>query len=122
MDFKDFALKNDTYLYFWIVYFKPILNYNNTYEDFIRVNEKWADFSEYRNTIKKNKSSITYEKNTSFTGFKLFSYLDSIFKKIFLKKTMRRYEKLGKPFGVIISNDLLKFHDKDIRKKVSERI
>jgi hypothetical protein len=47
-------------LYFWTVYFKPILDYNNTYSNFIKSNEKWADFSEYENIIEENKKYIKY--------------------------------------------------------------
>jgi hypothetical protein len=37
---------------------KPILNYNNTYEEFLKVNSKWADFGEYKDTIKENEKFI----------------------------------------------------------------
>ncbi|MDR0771971.1 MAG: hypothetical protein LBF15_02760 [Candidatus Peribacteria bacterium] len=49
-------------MYFWIVYLKPILDYNNTYEDFLKVNSKWADFSEYEDIIEENKKFIKFKK------------------------------------------------------------
>jgi hypothetical protein len=61
MDFSNFAVENDIYLYFWIVYLKPILNYDNTYENFLRANNSWANFDEYLDIIETNKSYTKYE-------------------------------------------------------------
>jgi hypothetical protein len=44
--------------------------------------------------------------------------MEKILKKVFLKKTLKTYEKIGKPFGVIINDDLLKFHNGDVREKI----
>jgi hypothetical protein len=41
---------------------------------------------------------------------------------IFERKTLRQYEKLGKPEWVIITDDMLKFHDKDRRKEIRDAI
>jgi hypothetical protein len=65
MDFYKFALKNDIYLYFWIVYMKPILDYNNTYQKFLDENSSWADLFEYKDIIENNKNYIYYSKNLS---------------------------------------------------------
>ncbi|MDD4151132.1 MAG: hypothetical protein PHR68_00800, partial [Candidatus Gracilibacteria bacterium] len=48
----------------------------------------------------------------------ILDIIEKIFKKIFLTRTLKTYEKLKKPFGVIINDNMLKFHDKDIRKKL----
>lgn len=118
MDFSNWKIENDIYLYFWIVYLKPILNYNNTYENFIDINSKWADFNEYNNYFEKNKEYIKYEKNTNdFNYLKIF---DDLLKKIFLTKTLNNFEKIWKPYGVIINDDLLKFHNNDIRRKIKK--
>lgn len=62
LDFRNWKLENDIYLYFWIIYFKPILDYNNTYDLFIKSNTSWADFSEYKSIIKNNIKYIKYKK------------------------------------------------------------
>lgn len=61
MNFKNWKIQDDIYLYFWIVYLKPILNYDNTYEHFLQINSTWADFSLYQDIIKYNKTFITYK-------------------------------------------------------------
>ncbi|MDR2411490.1 MAG: hypothetical protein LBD88_02710 [Candidatus Peribacteria bacterium] len=43
---------------------KPILNYNNTYEEFLKMNSSWADFSEYEDIIKENKRFIKFTKTS----------------------------------------------------------
>ena len=60
MDFSNFKLENDIYLYFWIIYFKPILDFDNTYELFLEKNNNWADFSEYKNILEKNRKLVKY--------------------------------------------------------------
>lgn len=121
MDFSNFKVKNDIYLYFWIIYFKPILSIDNTYENFIKVNEKWADFEEYRKQIEKNKSFIKYEKKYSNENI-ITKKIDLFLRNIFIKKTIKSYEKLWKPYGIIINNNMLKFHDNDIRKKIKKEL
>jgi hypothetical protein len=48
--------------------------------------------------------------------------LNNFLKRIFLPKTIKHYEKLWKPFWVIINDNLLKFHDGDIREKVKNEL
>ncbi len=130
MDFWSFAIKDDVYLYFWIVYFKPILDYDNTYKKFLKVNSSWADFGKYKDILEENKKSIKYKKKTKKKKNNIFKKmlkktLDLInysLKKIFLPKTLKTYEKIWKPFWVIINDDLLKFHNWDIRKKLKKTL
>jgi Fe-S cluster biosynthesis and repair protein YggX len=48
--------------------------------------------------------------------------LNTLFKKIFLPKTLKHYEKIWKPYGIIINENLLKFHNNDIRKKIRKKL
>jgi hypothetical protein len=124
LDFWKFKIHNDVYLYYWILYFKPILDINNTYWDFINANKSWANFSKYPEIIQENKKYIQYSNTTSERNFfsKLWDSLDNILKKIFLPKTLKHYESIWKPYGIIINNNMLKFHNGDIRRKISEDI
>lgn len=118
LNFDNWKIWNDIYLYFWIAYLKPILNYNNTYDFFIKENEAWANFSNYKDLLKYNKGFIKFKKeNKRKTGFIIW-ILNKIFKFLFLPKTFKHYEKIWKPYWIIINDNLLKFHNNDIRKKV----
>jgi len=130
LNFWEFALKNDIYLYFWIVYFKPILNNDFTYELFIKKNEDWADFWEYISPLSispQGREETTFYYTPFSPGGKgwdrgLIWNLNFILKKLFLSKTLRHFNKLWKPFWVIINNNMLKFHDRDIRKRIREKL
>lgn len=134
LNFWAFAIENDIYLYFWIVYFKPLYDHWGIYNRFLQENSKWADFSKYTDIIIENKKYIVYnskskvkEENLPFpkkvpTGGWIIKSIDSLLKHIFLPKTKKSFQKLWKPFGVIISDNMLKFHDNDIRKQVWDTI
>lgn len=122
MDFSSFKIDDDVYLYFWIVYFKPIADYSNTYEKFLEKNNSWANFDDYKKIIEENKKFIKYKRKAWFNNFFLTWLFDKLFKKIFLKRTLNHFEKIWKPYGVIISDDLLKFHNWDVRKEISEKL
>lgn len=138
LDFSLWKLENDIYLYFWILYFKPILNYNNTYETFLEKNN-WADFSDYENIIKENKKYIKitspqpshlkereqkqYVASFFHKGKRIQVWgLNSLLKKIFLPKTLKHYNSIWKPYWIIINNNMLKFHNWDIRQKIKEEL
>ncbi|MDQ7009288.1 MAG: hypothetical protein Q9M94_03285 [Candidatus Gracilibacteria bacterium] len=122
LDFSKFALEKDPYLYFWILYFKPILDYHNTYNLFIEKNNSWADLGEYKNILENNKNYIKYEKTPLFTreGSGV-GFINNFLKKIFLPKTLNSYNKIAKPYGIIINDNMLKFHNGDVRKEVAEK-
>ena len=122
MDFSSFKIDDDVYLYFWIVYFKPIADYSNTYEKFLEKNNSWENFDDYKEIIEENKKFIKYKRKAWFNNFFLTWLFDKLFKKIFLKRTLNHFEKIWKPYGVIISDDLLKFHNWDVRKEISEKL
>ncbi len=139
LDFSKWKIDNDIYLYFWIIYFKPILNYDNTYELFIKKNSNWANFSEYENIIKENKKYIKYrniiikstkdiKKWSVFFNYKekflnkVLKLINYLFKMIFLQKTLKHYNSIWKPYWVIINNNLLKFHNWDIRENIKKEL
>lgn len=48
--------------------------------------------------------------------FSFLSLFEHLIKKFWLPRTLKTYERLGKPWGVFISDTMLKFHDNDQRK------
>ncbi len=125
LDFSDIALKNDIYLYFWIAYMKPVINRDETYERFLEANMSWCDFDDYSDILKQAESHLLIQERgiqLPPVFSKLWDRVESSLKKIFLPRTQKSYADLGKPFWVIISDDMLKFHDEDRRKEVREKI
>lgn len=124
MSFKNWKIENDVYLYFWIIYMKPILDYDNTYEKFLELNNEWLNIDDYKDMINENKKFIQYKKNTKILIIldKLITILDKIVKKLLLPKTLNHFKKIWKPYWVIINDDLLKFHNNDIRQEIKKEI
>lgn len=48
--------------------------------------------------------------------------IERAFKALFLPKTLREYERLGKPWGIVISDEFLKFHPEDRRIEIRDRV
>lgn len=121
MNFKDFALENDIYLYFRIIYLKPILDFNNTFNAFL-ASQTWSDFSGYKNIIEENKKFIKFLWFSFWDNSKILDFVDNILEKIFLPKTIKSFELLWKPYGIIINKNMLKFHNCDKRKQIKKEL
>lgn len=120
MNFERFALKNDIYLYFWILSMKPILNNDRCYQKFIEANKSWADYMQFNNSFSKHQRNILYTWKTSWENSKVLNMAEKILKKIFLPRTLNSFAKLWYPYWVIISDNMLKFHDQDRRKQIKK--
>lgn len=118
LDFQKIALKDDIYLYYWIYFLKPILDYDATYDRFLSENS-WVKIPESQ-----KQENLDYRKfvGKSLKISWLHSFLSCIIQFFGEKKTTRQWKKMGKPQGVIISSDMLKFHDKDQRENVKKAI
>lgn len=119
MNFNNFTLENDVYLYFRIVYLKPILDYDDTFKNFIN-SQSWAGFSEYKELIEKNKSFIKFSWKSFWDKCKILDLIDNLLQKIFLSKTLKHYENLWKPYWIVINKNMLKFHDNDRRIQIKK--
>lgn len=111
-NFDNIAIKNDVYLRYWIENLKPILNRSHTFERFQSLNLE-------------NSISAPHSRPLSLwerAGVKFWNLIESICKALFLWKTKKSFQKLWKPYGVIITDDILKFHNKDRRKEISSSI
>jgi predicted nucleotidyltransferase len=114
MNFASIRLEpNDPYLDRWIYTLIPIVNKNHTYEHFMEAN--WV---EPTNTFMHSSWQLFWHKLGNIFWF--FTLLENLTKKLWLPKTLKTYEKLGKPWWVVISDTMLKFHDQDVRREYSD--
>lgn len=51
-----------------------------------------------------------------------FIFLEKFFRFIFLSRTLKKYEHLTDKKGTVISDQFLKFHDKDVREEIAKSI
>ncbi len=122
LNFSSFALKDDIYLYFRILYFKPILDFDNTYQSFLDKNSSWSDFSEYKNIINNHKPGIKFIKNTWIQESRFLTIVNNLLKRMLITKTQKTFKKIWKPYWVIINDNMLKFHNNDIREKIRDEL
>ncbi len=113
VNFENIRLQpNDPYLDRWIYTLIPLVNKNHTYEHFMEAN--WV---EPTNTFTHSSWQLFWQKLGNIFWF--FTLLENLIKKLWLPKTLKTYEKLGKPWWVVISDTMLKFHDQDVRREYS---
>lgn len=118
-DFSKIALDRDIYLAYWIQSLVPILNRWHSFEKFIAQNA-WYTFQWYENI------SETYAPYKNIESSQKRSYMGNIWekflKKVWFYKSQKSFQKLWKPYGIIISDTILKFHNTDRRKEISAQI
>jgi len=103
MNFENIRLQpHDPYLDKWIATLIPLVNKRDTFERFIETNESRVQKTEDKGQKR---------------GFSLF---ERLIKKLWLPRTLQTYERLGKPWGVIISDTMLKFHNQDVRREYAD--
>ena len=122
MNFSTFAIEDDIYLYFWIYYLKPIINKDHTYESFIKSNKSlWIN---ELNLHWDNKVYImkTKDYNKWLDENRFLDYIDKFLKYIFLPITLKHKKRLWDPYGIIVSDDILKFHDNDRRVEIRKEL
>lgn len=94
LSLQNIALENDIYLYYRILTLKPIINNDTTYERFIQANSEWCDFSKMQDILKENTKYISSSSRTWGTDWKFLDLKNWGYKKIFLPKTLKSYERL----------------------------
>lgn len=125
MDFSNFSIENDVYLYYWTYYLKPIVNKNDTYEKFVKANiALWINEEELD---KDNLKYLMYykpptKKRTIKLIKNIWDFFEILCKNIFLPKTLSHKKRLWDPFGLIVNEHILKFHDNDRREEIRDGI
>lgn len=114
MKLDKIAISDDIYLYFWVYFLRPVLDFDETYKKFLEKNN-WVAIDEI--TKYDNKKYITFSWKSRKIWF-FHRVINDIIKFFLKKKTMKNFEKMGRPAGVIISDDMLKFHDRDQREHI----
>jgi len=56
------------------------------------------------------------------TNFSFLTTLDKLLKALFIRKTIKHNERLWNPYWVIINDNMLKFHDNDIRRQIKKEL
>lgn len=118
----------DPYLAYWTKFLCPIYG-EDIYEKFKKENETWIDEKYGLKFSDDSKKHMYIGKNENVLK-KFFEWLlggcigdliEGLLKKSFKKRTLRKMKKLGPEANVIVSDDMLKFHNHDKRKEYYEK-
>lgn len=103
----------DPYLAIWTVTLIPILNtwYHST---FISKN-KWVE-DYWLSFVNTDQSASIIESQT------WYCLIEGFLKRLFISRTINKASKLNDKSGTIITDDVLKFHDNDIRQSLAKTI
>lgn len=120
-------IDEDIYFAYWIKNMRPIYGFE-TYNKFIEKNQFWV-YEKYKLELKKKNTEDFYFKKESkskiFFEFlfkrKCGKLLENFISKKFKKRTITKYKNIKDKSGTIISDDILKFHNKDKRKEYFEK-
>ena len=120
LDLGRIAIEDDVYLYYWLYYLRPIIDSGDTYAQLVRANP-WVTLPP--SVLQDNlRYLVATPSVTPLPLGWLWSLLDATLKAILLPKALASRRALGYPWGIIITDDMLKFHDDDRRREVRERM
>ncbi len=119
LNFNSILIEDDVYMYYWIYYMKPILNYNDTYEKFLSENN-WVSMPHEMQV--QNWEYCIYNKRQISPPLKIFIWFDVCIRWCIQWRTIQSSRKLWDPYGIVIQNDMLKFHTHDIRIKTRNEL
>ena len=126
LNMSDLALKpEDPYLAYWTKNLTPIYG-EACYESFKKANEVWLKTYCLEFTDHQKRHMYFYKERKTKRFFEwIFGRLFGNFSEWFLKntfkrRTLRRSKKLGPQSHVVVTDDMLKFHDHDRRKEYYE--
>ena len=135
LNLERIALKPyDIYLAYWINQIIPLVNRENTYARFIQSNVVWtkkyfhlplgtAKYLLQRETPDRGLFSLIRVTKEKILGTRIANILEKGLRKIQLIFMSKTKKNLAKKLGteVIISNEMLKFHESDRREKFRRR-
>lgn len=122
LDISIIKKENDIYLTFWTRLLRPLIG-QNTYREFINANTWLKDHFEYdidqqKHLIPESKTLINIQKILEFP-FKGWSgnLVENILKKWQMSRSRKKAIRLENSDGIVIKDNMLKFHDVDMREK-----
>ncbi len=122
LDLNSIKKEDDIYLTFWTRLLRPLLG-QDTYREFIKANiwlNKYFDYEvdQQKHLITESKILIRIQKILEFP-FKGWSgnLVENLLKKWQMSRSRKKAIRLENSDGIIIKDNMLKFHDVDMREK-----
>jgi len=131
LNLKNIQIKpNDPYLAFWCLTLKPVLG-NSLYKNFIQKNHDWIKEKyklkfripqPHQERLKKSfHSNLIAKLLEKILNGKLGNYLEKKIKNKLQPRAEKKAKQAGPKSSIIISDNMLKFHNHDKRKNIYEK-
>lgn len=124
MDLGYLQIEDDIYFKFWVRLIRPLVG-QDTYREFIAEN-KWIkkdfeyEIDQKKHLLPKSKKLSKIQKILEWPlKGKFGDMIEHVLRKWQTSRAEAKANKLEKRDGIVITDSILKFHDNDIRKKVS---
>lgn len=122
LDLRKIAISNDIYLYYWIYSLKPILTRWTIYEQFLKANN-WVILDAEHHIINSEfQMQDTNPWASNYPLSTLYSLLNTGIRFFLFPYTRSTHLRMWSPYGVVISDSMLKFHDQDSRENIRDAI
>lgn len=115
-DFRKIAIEDDVYLYEWKRRLVPIVSGTSVPDG--------GAFSQLE-AGRGSKGAFGVRRAEFFGAcarLRIGDLFESVFKRLFLSKTLAEYERLGRPWGIRVDDEFLKFHPEDRRVELREKV
>jgi len=109
MNLENIRIENDIYMKYWILTLKPFYGFK-TYGQFMEANNYIAD------TVDDEKPSAVKIILENLLAGKVGNFIESFFRNWQLARFNKNKDSLGKKASVIVSDEMLKFHNVDMRE------
>lgn len=117
----------DPYLAYWTKLLMPIYG-KDAYKQFMEENQGWMGKKYGLKFSELNTKQFSFQKTSRSKKFweKVLKgwfgdLLEKILKKTFKKRTLRKAKKLGPEASIVVTDDMLKFHNHDRRKEYLDK-
>ena len=117
----------DPYLAYWTKLLAPVYG-EEMYDRFVDMNKGWLDEKYGIRFSETNRKQIVFRGKGAFKrstewlfGNRIGNTLESWVRKIWMSRTSKKAATLGPEASVVVSDDMLKFHNKDRRKEYRDQ-
>ena len=120
LDLAPVRIEDDIYMEYWYRTLHPILDLDHTYDTLLRTNTWYPldDTTHSQNT----RFVLTDTKRVWYDGWRLWDSLNTLCRRILLPRTLRIVQSHPDPWGVVVSDSMLKLHYEDRRREVRDNV
>ena len=121
LDLSAVRIEDDIYMDHWYRTLRPIVDIDRTYQALLWANAHWQTLS--AQTVRENASyTLPDRAPTRYSSWRVWDIADRLCRAVLRPRTLRIVEQSADPWGVVVSEDMLKLHYEDKRRDIREQV